>query len=336
MDTLQLLALLDHMDLVHETEDGMYLMPGKLPLHGDEVGWDVKEAYDVKGISIVCADEIDIFNPSLFPCIQKKLLDEHRGSTVISRSTVKCTLQFVEVLVQLSKHKEAISVAVMCRNEKALKDAYRYLEYTVGLIETELFKKSAGTNFDRCYISQIALRRSINLDNVWGYKEDDLVEAEQTDGLLRKDPGTRPEDITTIVFKGYEDVVLKRFGAKCRYDWLPVDAVKRCFNRLDVINEWLEDYRSVAKLLRLADYEVEQVVKRSESQHRSVTSDLIQEWCDKTKRKMTIGMLRKLLSRMGLVDNVDALQAVDEVIEMFPGMVSLKKLYARCSATSGV
>ncbi|XP_072043046.1 uncharacterized protein [Amphiura filiformis] len=319
LDTSQLLALLNHMDLVHETEEGLFLMPGKLPLQGKEVTWDVHEACDVKGVSIECEADTDIFNPSVFPCIQKKMLDARKGATVVSRMAVKCTLEFVDVFIQLSKHKEAINIAVMCRHEGSTKAAHACLEHTVEMIEAELFKKSAGTNRQRCHISQAALYQSKNLEDVWSYKEENLVEAERGDGLVRKDASTRPEDVTKIIFKGYDNVVLRRLGSRCRYDWLPVDAAKRCFSRLDVISEWREDYRSVARLLGIAEFEMERIVKLSENRDQSVTCNLIRQWCEKNGAKMTIGMLRKLLCRLSLEINVDALEAIDEVMESYPG-----------------
>ncbi|XP_072043473.1 uncharacterized protein [Amphiura filiformis] len=255
------------MDLVHETEEGLFLMPGKLPLHGKEVTWDVHEACDVKGVSIECEADTDIFNPSVFPTILKKMLDARKGATVVSRMAVKCTLEFVDEPIA----KDATSV------------------------------------------------RSKNLEDVWSYKEENLVEAEGGDGLVRKDASTRPEDVTKIIFKGYDNVVLRRLGSRCRYDWLPVDAAKRCFSRLDVISEWREDYRSVARLLGIAEFEMERIIKLSENRDQSVTCNLIRQWCEKNGTNMTIGMLRKLLCRLSLEINVDALEAIDEVIESYPG-----------------
>ncbi|XP_072044371.1 death-associated protein kinase dapk-1-like [Amphiura filiformis] len=319
MDTTQLLALLNHMDLVHETEDGRFLLPGKLPLHGKEVTWNAREAYAVKGVRMECAEEIDIFNPSVFPCVQKKMLDERKGSTIVSRTAVKCTLDLVDIFVQLGKHKEAISVAVMCQDENSMNAAHASLEQTIELIEDELQEKSAGTSLQKCYISHAALRKSENLETVWGFTAQSLVAAEEGDGLVRKDASTRPEDIAEILFQGYDVSILIKLGPKCRYEWLPVDAAKRCFSRLDAIHKWREDYRSVARLLGIPDFQMSQILDQSKSDRQSVTCGLIKEWCKKKEKKMTIGMLRTMVSRLSLEDNVDALQAIDDVIETCPG-----------------
>ncbi|XP_072042915.1 death-associated protein kinase dapk-1-like [Amphiura filiformis] len=318
METDQLLALLNHMDLVHETGDGRFLIPGKLPQDGEEVSWDVRNACGVKGYSIECAEEIDLFNPSVFPCITKKMLDKHQEATIVSRTAIKCLLGVVDVFVQISKHKQAINVAVVCKEQSAMKAAYDLLQNTVGLIEVELFEKSAGTNLRRCFISHDALCQSENLEDVWSVTEERLIEAERRDGLVRRDAATA-EDVANIIFKGYDDTILRNMGPACRCEWLPVDAVERCFGRLDVVHEWREDYRSVSRLLRIEDYEQEQVIKQSESQHESVTCNLIKKWCKKNERKMTIGLLRNLLSRLSLEDNVDAIRVIDDVIDQYPG-----------------
>ncbi|XP_072044415.1 death-associated protein kinase dapk-1-like [Amphiura filiformis] len=321
MNTTQLLALLDHMGLVHEMEDGKFLLPGKLPLHGKEVTWNAQEAYAVKGIIIKCAEEIDIFNPSAFTCLQKKLLDERKGATVVSRTAVRCTLEAVDIFVQLAKHKEAISVAVMCQDEKSVAAAHAGLQQTIELIEDELYDKSAGTNLQKRYISHAALHQSENLEAVWSFTEESLIAAEQGDGLglVRKDASTRPENVADILFQGYDTTILRKLGPKCRYEWLPVDEAKMCFDRLDVVHKWIEDYRSVARLLGIPDFQMSQILDQSKSDRQSVTCGLIKEWCKKKKKKMTIGMLRTMVSRLSLEDNVDALQALDKVIETYPG-----------------
>ena len=319
----RLLALLDDMDLVHKTNDGKFLIPGKLPEKAEEVKWNVQDAYLVKGISIRCADDIDIFNPSVFPCVQKKILDVHREATVVSRTAIRCTLAAsVDIFVQLTKHQDAINIAVRCDDEKSVKEAYGHLTDTVELIELELSEKSAGTNLRRCYISQEALRQADSLEDVWSFTEDDLVKAEKEDGMVRRDERTRPEDITKILFEGHDNILLRKLGPKCWVGWLPVDVMSDCFGRLDAKNEWLEDYTSVARLLGIPDFEMQRILDQSKIRDESVTHNLIKRWCEKNKKKMTIEMFRSVLDRLCLEDNADALKVIDRVIEKYPGKVS--------------
>ena len=318
IDVDQLLALLNHMDLVHETKEKKYLLPGKLPAHGQEIPLNLKEDYEVKGISIECAQEIDIFNPSVYPTLQKKILDERKGSAEATRQTVKYAVGSTEIFIHHPKQKKAINVVAVYQGTKRMKDAHTNLEYAVEYIESEIREKSPGTNLRRGYISQTAIHEKKNLEDVWSFTEDSIVKAEQEDGLVRKDAASRPEEVTNLLFMGYDKLVLRRFGLQCRYEWLPAEAAERIFGPLDVENRWMEDYRSVAKVLKIPVHKVEKLLKKSESQDESVTSNLIKEWCETKRKNMTIGMLRRLLRDLSLEDNTDVLQAIDEAIDSFP------------------
>ena len=323
MDVDQLLALLNHMDLVHETEDKKYLLPGKLPDHGPEIVVNPVEGFEVKGISIECAEEIDMFNPSVYPCLEKKILDERKGFAEATRLTMKYAVGSSEIFIHHPKHKQAINVAVVYQGTEFMEDAYTNLEYAVEFIESELREKSPGTKLRRSYISQTAICQNKNLEDVQSFTEENIVEAEQKDRLLRRDVSSRPEKVNDLLFKGYDKLLLRRLGTDCRYEWLPAEAVKRIFGRLDVENRWREDYRSVAKVLKVPDHEVKRLVEESKSRRESVTSRIIKEWCVTNKKKMTIGMLRRLLRDLSLEDNIDAMKALDEVIDNFPARVRM-------------
>ena len=77
MEISQLFDILDDMDLVHRTENDRYLLPGKLPETSPEVDWSPRDGFEMRGRTIACMDEIDIYNPNAFPSIQKQILDLH-------------------------------------------------------------------------------------------------------------------------------------------------------------------------------------------------------------------------------------------------------------------
>ncbi|XP_072020301.1 uncharacterized protein [Amphiura filiformis] len=304
IDTLQLLGLLGHMDLVHKTKDNMYLWPGKLPKDTPEIVWEAENTY-VRGKSIECVADIDIFNPNVYPSVQKKLLDENKYPRV-SRSAVIYEDGAVKVLVQMTKTKRAINIAAMCSDKDDIEACSTSLEKAVDRIQSEITEKSPGTSFRVNFISQDSLKTSRNLDDVLTYTRDNLVQAERENSLLKQ--YGKQEEVTKILFPGYDEMFLQEFGAECGYEWLPMDVVTRCFRRLDRINEeWEEDYRAVGKALKIEPDEVDL--------KEQPTNKIIKIWCKKNKRKMTIVMLHKLLSRLSLVTNVDALIAVEELID---------------------
>ncbi|XP_072022993.1 uncharacterized protein [Amphiura filiformis] len=332
MDTSQLLQLLNHMDLVHETKDNMYLWPGKLPNDAPEIVWEAQNTH-VRGQSIECVADIDIFNPNVFPSVQKKILDENKYPRV-SRSAVIFKSGFVEVLVQMTKTRRAINIAAMCPNKDNIEACNTNLEKAVDLIQSEITEKSPGTSFSVNFISQDSLKTSKNLDDVLTYTRNDLIQAERNNGLL--DRYAKQEDVTNILFPGYDKMFLQELGSECRYEWLPIGIVRRCFERLDVINEeWKEDYRSVGKALGIAAHVVDRIADESITNKESPTNNIIKTWCTKNNRKMTIGMLQTLLSQLSLVANEDALIAVKEVIQTFEAKHS-KSGYSDDVFTPGV
>ncbi|XP_072020237.1 death-associated protein kinase dapk-1-like [Amphiura filiformis] len=308
IDTPRLLAILDLMGLVHETEDQKYLLPGKLPSEGSEVEWDPQRD-DVKGISIECASETDIFNPNLYPSVQKKILDANRRSSAVSRSTVKYARGSVTVLVRLTKHKRSINIAAKCPDKDSVGACYESLHEASDLIQSEIFDRSPGTDLNVNYISHESLQTSTNLEDVLTYSKDSLMQAEKDDdGFVAR--LRNPADVTTkILFPGYDKMFLQEFGVDCRYEWLPMDTITRCFRIMD------GDYRAVGKALRIESDVINDIAEDSKRHKESPTDNIIKRWCKKNKRKMTIGMLQKLLSRPSLAANEDALRAVEEVIQ---------------------
>ena len=320
MDTTQLLALLDHMDLVHVTPDQRYLLPGKLPESDVHIEWEADEAHDVKGISIECVSETDIFNPNVYPSVQKKILDAHGDTSTISLSAIKFMVKSTPVLVQLTHHKRAINIAAMCSNRNSTEACYNSLQQVFGVTQQELFERSQGTNVRVNYISQYSMKKSKNLENVATYTKEDLLQAEKEEGLIvRRD---KQEQVCDVLFQGYDKMFLQEFGSNCQYEWLPVETIRRCFGRLDSANNWGEDFTAVGKALGIPKHDVDKIAEYSKRREESPTNNIIKTWCQNQKKKMTIGMLQKLLSRLSLVDNNDSLEAVEEEMRRLTNKVS--------------
>ena len=315
MDAVQLLSLLDHMDLVHTTADGTYLMPGKLPTDGPEIDWDTQQVFDVKGKSIECVENIDIFNPNAFPSALKKILDNHRGSTKVSSSAIKYTIGSIKVFVKLTKHKRSINIAAIYPDEDSREECYIRLQEEVELIQLEILEKSQGTNIQENYISPRTIKLNRDLEGLTTFTRNDILKAEAENGIIESQG--EPEDIQNILIQGYDMMLLQEFGPESRYEWLPVRTVTRCIELLDKLNDWGEDYRAVGKALGIHQHVVEQIAEESKNRKESSTDNIIKKWCKLHNRKMTIGMLQTLLRRLSLVTNEDALKAIDEVLTKY-------------------
>ena len=335
MDTVQLLGLLDHMDLVHTTADGRYLMPGKLPTDGPEIDWDTQQAFDVKGKSIECVEDIDIFNPNVFPSVSKKILDNHKGSAKVSSSAVQYTIGSIKVFVKLAKHKRSINIAALSPDRDSIKKCCDMLQDVVELIQLEILERSQGTNIRENYISHHSIKNSKDLEDLTTFTKVDIIRAEE-DGSGFVEFQGKPEKVTDILFQGHDTMLLQEFGSECRYEWLPATTVTRCIQRLDQLNDWEEDYRALGRILGLEEHVIQQIAEQSKSGKESTTDNILKKWCKLHNRKMTIAMLQTLLRRLSLVTNADALEAVEEVLKMYSSEVSTnlshnKRLTAECS-----
>ena len=91
----------------------------------------------------------------------------------------------------------------------------------------------------------------------------------------------------------------------------------RCIQRLDQLNDWGEDYRAVGQAFDLEKHVIKQIAEESKSIKESTTDNIIKKLCKQHTRKMTIVMLQKLICRLSLVGNEEALKTIDEVLETY-------------------
>ena len=317
IESSQLLAILDDMDLVHRTGDDRYLLPGKLPETSPEVDWSPRHGFEMRGRTIACMDVIDVYNPSVFPSIQKQILDSHPSSSKVWRGGFSIVFEKVQVRIigKLTKHKRDIHMVAMYSCDSA-QEAHNHLREVVDLVEAELYRKSKGTSLVHRFASRAALRKDKgDLENVWGFTTDEILASEKEFpcGMIRSQHSVDEEDTTELLFKGYDLMPLQELGSSCRYQWLPVEAAAKCFDRLDAIDDkWGENYRALGSALGLQRHEIEKLGKR---QDESPTRNIIEAWCKRNQEKMTIGTLQQLLSRLSLVENEDAMHAIDGVVE---------------------
>ncbi|XP_072043114.1 uncharacterized protein [Amphiura filiformis] len=77
----------------------------------------------------------------------------------------------------------------------------------------------------------------------------------------------------------------------------------------------MEDYIYVGKALGIQTYDVDQIAENSKGREESPTVNIIKRWRKDKKRKMTIGMLQYVLTRLSLVAKMDSVKAIEEVLE---------------------
>ena len=66
-----LISLLQHVGLLHKCGDNKYIIPGKFPEIHDKVSWRKEEEFkEYYGRRLECEQDVDMFAPDVFPCIQ--------------------------------------------------------------------------------------------------------------------------------------------------------------------------------------------------------------------------------------------------------------------------
>ena len=202
METQKVIELLDHMDLLHKAKDDTYLLPGKLPADAPAVEWNKSEteSEELKGRSIECKNEVDIFNSTVFPCIQKQLLDKYMSSASVARSTVKFHVGVVVVLVHITKRKKKIHIAAKSPM-KNRNECYKLVDEIAKRVMSEVSTRSQGTDILDTYISQRALKESQTLEDVWTFTKEELESAMRNTGgaITRKG---KLEYVSDILYQG--------------------------------------------------------------------------------------------------------------------------------------
>ncbi|XP_072047637.1 death-associated protein kinase 1-like isoform X1 [Amphiura filiformis] len=309
-----LVALLQHVDLLHKCGRDKYIVPGKLPEALDKVCWRKEDEFkEYHGRRLECRQEVDMFAPDVFPCIQTRVMEELKmidEPTAISRSTVKFASDSVEGMIQLSHDKRAINIACRCRGEQDRGACQALLDMVTRLAKTEIIKRSPGTQTEMFYLSPRSLYAHDDLEDVWYYSEDELMQAEMDGHDTVKHRATGNTDmISSILCIGYDSLFLQVFRADCSIQWVPHTVKKDLYRYLDVQTSRRNDYRSLADILGIS---TAKVIEKNAS--GSATDSIVTRFCNREGTKMSLGLFHGILSHPGLVDSIEALKILDDLL----------------------
>ena len=311
-----LISLLQHVGLLHKCGPNKYIIPGKLPEIHDKVSWrkedDFKEYY---GRRLECEQDVDMFAPDVFPCIQTRVMEEFDmidDPATISRPTLKFASQSVEGMIQLTQDKRAINIACRCRGEEDRGHCHDILVRVTRLVQLDLMKRSPGTQVKMHYLSPRCLLSHDDPEEVSYYNEEDLLKGAIEGRDIVKDRSTgNTEKISSILCLGYDPLFLQSFGAACSMQWVPHRVNKELYLCLAVKGSKRDDYRSLAEVLDIPEDELQKIELGSPT---SMTQAIISSYCERESKQMSLGMLHNILSHPGLVDNANALKILNDLL----------------------
>ena len=311
-----LISLLQHVGLLHKCGTNKYIIPGKLPEIHDKVSWRKEDEFkEYYGRRLECEQDVDMFAPDVFPCIQTRVMEEFDmidDPATISRPTLKFVSESVEGMIQLTQDKRAVNIACRCRDEKDRGHCHDILVRVTRLVQLELIKRSPGTQVKMHYLSPKCLLSVDDLGEVWYYKEEDLhQEAIKGRDIVRHRSTGNTEKITSILCLGYDPLFLQSFGAACSIEWVPQRVMKEIYQCLAVKRSTRDDYRSLAEVLHIPEDDLQEIELGSPT---SMTQAVISSYCERERKQMSVGMLHNILSHPGLVDNAKALRTLNDLL----------------------
>ena len=311
-----LISLLQHVGLLHKCGANKYIIPGKLPEIHDKVSWRKEDEFkEYYGRRLECEQEVDMFAPDVFPCIQTRVMEEFDmidDPATISRPTLKFVSQSVEGMIQLAQDKRAVNIACRCRDEKDRGHCHDILVRVTRLVQLELIKRSPGTQVKMHYLSPRRLLSLDDLEEVWYYKEEDLyLGAMEGSDIVRHRSTGITEKIGSILCLGYDPLFIQRLGAACSTHWVPHRIKKELYRCLTVKGSKRDDYRSLAEVLDISEDELQEIELDTPT---SMTQAIISSYCERERKQMSLGMLHNILSHPGLVDNAKALKILNGLL----------------------
>ena len=161
-----------------------YIIPAKLPPGVEDIHWQTDDPNYIRytGLRIECHDGTDMFTADVFPCIQVCMMNQYQQEGVTPKLSCFGLKIFdkVEGMLQLTKDKRAIHIAVRETQKWQQEGAKEQLLKMKELVLEELKQRSEGTKINICYLSSVALRSSSDIaTDVYWFDETRVEAAEQ-------------------------------------------------------------------------------------------------------------------------------------------------------------
>ena len=168
--------------------------------------------------------------------------------------------------------------------------------------------------FHAGYLSPRELADASTLDDVAFYSQQEIEAAEKRDGIVYHKAKHMKESVEDILIAGYDPTFIIKQGPSCDIKWMLQEEKEEFLREMDNIagHPLRQDYRSLAEALDVPTGKVQALESRGQD---SVTEGLLQYWNQRTRRRMTLGMMLTLLTHPGLVDNEKASTCVEDVLE---------------------
>ena len=125
---------------------------------------------------------------------------------------------------------------------------------------------------------------------------------------------TTEDRVSDVLIGGVERHFLKAKGMNCSFDWMLQEPKEKL---LAILDDSDVDRQTLARLLKQKE--------RSADKNSSSTVSLIQQWCDKSGKQMSLRSLYTILKHPGLVGNRRAAGVIEEMLQNVGHKVNIIK-----------
>ena len=131
------------------------------------------------------------------------------------------------------------------------------------------------------------------------------------------------EKTTDILVTGGDPHFIRQKGMECDIKWMLHRSKRQLYQLLDATSCLRTDYRSLAEFLEVNASILEDIEKECLTSGRSYTEAIISHWTTVKGRRMTLGLLYKVLIHPGLVGNRSAAHVIETLMRDFGCQVGL-------------
>ena len=123
---------------------------------------------------------------------------------------------------------------------------------------------------------------------------------------MKKVTVSTEEKVSDVLIRGVDQHFIKVNGGNCSFDWMLQEPKTKL---LEILDNTLEDHQTLACLLNVkqTDY--------CATDNSPSTEALIQHWCQKREKQMSLQALHTILKHPGLVGNRDAASVIEEMLQ---------------------
>ena len=185
------------------------------------------------------------------------------------------------------------------------------MEYTPGISQVNKYMCSV---LNAGYLSPKSIQQCPGLHSVHHYSMKEIEAGENQNGTVYNKSMHISEETTDILVVRGDPHFIRQKGMECDIKWMLETSKKKLYRLLDAKSCLRTDYQSLAEVLGIGDSILKQKEKECSVKNCSYTEAIISCWTSEKRKRMTFGLLYKVLKHPGLVGSRYAAHVIETLI----------------------